>query len=186
MRRGRGMTWETGLTYSHCFCYCSVAKLCPTLWDPMDCSRQGSSVHENFPGTNNGMDWHFLLQGIFLAQGSNSCLLLWQVRSSPLSHQGSPYTQYYTTYIYIHIYIYIYVYIFKQKLDNQTAIFFKSMLLEGLHLRKTLVWGPDVLRCSWLPHIYHLLSETHTCHEINFFLWFWKNIFYKNIIWTID
>jgi len=26
------------------------------------------------------------------------------------------------------------IYIFKQKLDNQTTIFFKSMLLEGLHL----------------------------------------------------
>ena len=24
---------------------CSVAKSCPTLWDPMDCSRPGSSVH---------------------------------------------------------------------------------------------------------------------------------------------
>ena len=30
------------------------------------------------------------LQGIFLIQGSNPCLLLWQVSSLPLSHQGSP------------------------------------------------------------------------------------------------
>ena len=28
--------------------------------------------------------------GIFLAQGSNSCLLHWQAESLPLSHQGSP------------------------------------------------------------------------------------------------
>ena len=26
-------------------CCCSVAKLCPTLCDPMDCSLPGSSVH---------------------------------------------------------------------------------------------------------------------------------------------
>ena len=33
---------------------------------------------------------HFLLQGIFLTQGSNPCLLHWQVDSLPLNHQGSP------------------------------------------------------------------------------------------------
>ena len=32
----------------------------------------------------------FLLQGIFLAQGSNLHLLHWQEDSLPLSHQGSP------------------------------------------------------------------------------------------------
>ena len=31
-----------------------------------------------------------LLQGIFLDQGLNLCLLPWQVDSSALSHQGSP------------------------------------------------------------------------------------------------
>ena len=30
--------------------------------------------------------WHFLLQGIFQTQRSNSCLLLWQADSLPLSH----------------------------------------------------------------------------------------------------
>ena len=33
---------------------------------------------------------HFLLQQVFLSQGSNWCLLHWQARSSPLSHRGSP------------------------------------------------------------------------------------------------
>ena len=33
---------------------------------------------------------HFLLQGIFPTQGSNPCLLHWQVDSLPLSHEGSP------------------------------------------------------------------------------------------------
>jgi len=35
------------------------------------------------------MGCHFLLQGNFLTQGSNPCLLHWQVDSLLLSHQGS-------------------------------------------------------------------------------------------------
>ena len=35
----------------------------PTLWDPMDCSLPGSSIHGDFPGKNTGMGCHFLLQG---------------------------------------------------------------------------------------------------------------------------
>ena len=31
-------------------CYiCSVTQLCPTLWDPMDCSTPGFPVHHQFP-----------------------------------------------------------------------------------------------------------------------------------------
>ena len=33
------------------------------------------------------MGCHALLQGMFLIQGSNVCLLLWQADSLPLSHQ---------------------------------------------------------------------------------------------------
>ena len=45
----------------------------------------------DFPSKNTGMGHHFLLQGIFLTQGSNLHLLHWQVDSLPLIHQGSPY-----------------------------------------------------------------------------------------------
>ena len=44
----------------------------------------------NFPGKNTGVGCHFLLQGIFLTQGSNPhllhllCLLHWQADSLPL------------------------------------------------------------------------------------------------------
>ena len=37
-----------------------------------------------------GVSCHFLLQGIFLTQGSNPGLLHWQADSLPLSHLGSP------------------------------------------------------------------------------------------------
>ena len=43
--------------------------------DPMGCIPPGSSVHGIFPGKDTGVDCHFLFQGIFLTQGSNSHLL---------------------------------------------------------------------------------------------------------------
>ena len=58
-----------------CVCVCVCAQLCPTLFDLMDCSLTGSSVHGKFSGKNTGMDCYFLLQGIFLTQGSNPSLL---------------------------------------------------------------------------------------------------------------
>ena len=44
----------------------------------------------NSPGKNTGVGCHFLLQGIFLSQGSNPHLLQWQADSLPLSHLGGP------------------------------------------------------------------------------------------------
>ena len=44
----------------------------------------------NFSGKTTGVGCHFLFQGIFPTQGSNSHLLHWQVDSLPRSHQGSP------------------------------------------------------------------------------------------------
>ena len=60
-------------------CCCSVTEPCPTLYDPMGSSAPGASVHGILQART--LEWacHFLLQGIFLTQGSN-----------PLSHLGSP------------------------------------------------------------------------------------------------
>ena len=47
------------------------------------------------PGKDTGVGCHFLLQGIFLTQGSNLrllCLLHWQVGSLPLASPRNPYT----------------------------------------------------------------------------------------------
>ena len=49
----------------------SVAQLCPTLCDSVDCSPPGSSVHRK----NTGVGCHFLLQGIFPNKGLNPQLL---------------------------------------------------------------------------------------------------------------
>ena len=72
------------------YCHCSylASKSRPTLCNPMDYSLPGSLCPWDFPGKNTGVGCHFLLQGILLTQGSNPCLLHWQVDSLPLSHQG--------------------------------------------------------------------------------------------------
>ena len=67
---------------------CSVVKSWPTLSDLIDSSPPASSVHGISQSRILGR--HFLLQGTFPTQGSNPCLLPWQVDSLPLSHQGSP------------------------------------------------------------------------------------------------
>ena len=72
----------------HCCC-CSIAKSCPALCHPMDCSPPGYSVSRVFQART--LEWGacFLLQGIFPTQRSNPCLLHllpWQADSLPLYH----------------------------------------------------------------------------------------------------
>ena len=63
-----------------CVCVCVhehvCVQSCLTLFNPMDCSRPGSSVHgKTYPGKNTEAGCHFLLQGIFPAQEANLPLL---------------------------------------------------------------------------------------------------------------
>ena len=69
---------------------CLVVQPCLTLYNPMDWSPPGSSVHGDSPGKNTGVDCHALLQGIFPTQGSNqvSCIAgrfftVWVTREAP-------------------------------------------------------------------------------------------------------
>ena len=66
-----------------------VARLCPTLCDPMNCSLPGSSVWNSL-GKNTGVGCHFLLQGIFPTQGLNLALLHFRWILYHLSYQGNP------------------------------------------------------------------------------------------------
>ena len=50
---------------------CLVAQPYLTLWDAMDCSPPGSTVHGDSPGENTGVGCHTLLEGIFPTQGLN-------------------------------------------------------------------------------------------------------------------
>ena len=58
--------------------------------NPKDFSLPGSFCPWDFPDKNTGVGRYFLLQGIFLTQGSNLHLLYWQEDSLPLNHLGSP------------------------------------------------------------------------------------------------
>ena len=96
--------------WNHLLCFCITSKkstTCSTLslllsW----CMVLGHLVvfssattwavtrHGIFPGKNTGVDCHFLLQGIFPAQGTNLCLLcllLCQTDSLPLAPPGNLY-----------------------------------------------------------------------------------------------
>ena len=67
---------------------CSVIQSCQTLCVSVNCSPLDTFVHGISQATK-GIDSHFLLQGVFLIQGSNSHFLHWQVDTLPLSHLGS-------------------------------------------------------------------------------------------------
>ena len=67
-----------------------VAQSFPTLWEPMDCSLSGTSVHENSPGKNTGVGYYALLQEIFPTQVSNPSLPYCRRILYHLSHQGNP------------------------------------------------------------------------------------------------
>ena len=88
--------WLLLTVFSVCVCVCvcvhahSVAS--DSLW-PYGLQTISILCPWDYPGKNTGVDWHDLLQGIFLTQGSNQhllCLLHWQADYSPLSHLGSP------------------------------------------------------------------------------------------------
>jgi len=65
-----------------------VAQSCPTLWEPMDCSLPGSSVHGIFWARILGWIAISFSRGIFPTQGLN--LLHCRQVLYHLSHQGSP------------------------------------------------------------------------------------------------
>ena len=59
----------------HCVCVHMLSYF-QLFCNPMDCSRPGSSCPWDFPGKNTGVGCHFLLQGIFLIQGTEPMSLL--------------------------------------------------------------------------------------------------------------
>ena len=70
-------------------CFCSVAKLCPTLCDPVNCSPPGSSVHGIFQARILKWVTIYFSRESSWPRNTNPCLLHWQKDSLPLNHQGS-------------------------------------------------------------------------------------------------
>ena len=81
-----------------CAVLCLAAQPCLTLYDPMDRSTSGSSVHGDSQGKNASVDCHALLQGIFQTQAVNPALLHCRWILYCLIHQGSPRIQEWVAY----------------------------------------------------------------------------------------
>ena len=66
----------------------------PTLCDPMDHGWPARLLcPRDSPGKNTRVEWHALLQGIFVTWGLNPhllCFLHWQAGSLPLVPPGKP------------------------------------------------------------------------------------------------
>ena len=84
--------WVTSFSLS-LSCSSSVTLCILFFCNPMDCNPARLFCSWDSPYKNIGVDCHAFLQGIFLTQGSNSCLLhllYWQANSLPLSHLKKP------------------------------------------------------------------------------------------------
>ena len=69
------------LFQTHCVCLYVCVPVCAASFSSVrvfatPCSVALQAPLWNSPGKNTGVGYHYLLQGIFLTQGSNSCLLL--------------------------------------------------------------------------------------------------------------
>ena len=85
-------SWKFQLSWAQQLAVVCYAQSYPTLCDPMVCSPPGSCPWD-FSGKNPAVGCHFLLEGIFLTQGSNPrllCLLHCRHILYLLSHWGSP------------------------------------------------------------------------------------------------
>ena len=78
----------------HCACVCAQSLSCVQLFATLLPTAPTRLLCPwNSPGKNTGVGCHFLLQGIFLTQGSNPCLLClqpYQADSLPLAPPGRP------------------------------------------------------------------------------------------------
>ena len=87
--------------YPHICCLLLFSVISDSFVTPWTIAHQALLSMDN-PGKNTGVGCHFLLQGIFLTQGSNPHVLHWQVGSYhwATNHQGSLYIYMKPMYIY--------------------------------------------------------------------------------------
>ena len=91
---GKPNWWAYG--WSHIMWHAKLLQSCPIVCNPQGLLPPGFSVCWVFQAKITGIGCHFLLQGIFLTQGSNPCILCplhWQADSSPLVPPGKPHTR---------------------------------------------------------------------------------------------
>ena len=134
-----------------------VAQLCLTLWDAMDCSPPGFSVHGIFHATITGVGCHSLLQGIFPTKGSKSGLLHCRKIFLPSELPGKPINVVYSHTIIIY-------YNSHSKKKNW------SSFIEH--------WRISVPRLN-ISHIYHVIESSQSIKKTDPM----TNFFFTSYIW---
>ena len=123
----------------------------------------------NFPGKNNGVGCHFLLQRLFPTQGWKLHLLYWQADSLSVQHMGSPY---------------IHINVFVIQSVSHVQLFAPPNRLQHASLPCPSL-SPRVCSTSWIDRFY-LLVVIYIIHTYNqhahihipfFFLFFFSILF---------
>ena len=169
-------------------CVCSV--LSPVWLFVTPCSLPGSSDPWNFPGKSTGVGSHFLLQGIFLTQGSNQCLLHllhWQVGPLPLQHQGT------TDCLWIEINLWAcsfewmcnlwrYVSISLCKSELSLFIYQCVNVFFCVHTYEWIckhVHAGSMFTCEWM------YNHVHLCQILNVYICFWVIAWVYVYVWML-
>ena len=103
----------------------------------------------NFLGNSTKVGFHFLLQGIFLAQGSNWILLYWQAGSLLLSHQGNPFSPYFQ----------LNGWCVLESRKHEISLFFPVNIHQQLSLR------PERILLAWTPAHISSLKKCRLSHQ---------------------
>ena len=107
----------------------------------------------NSPGKNTEVGCHFLLQGIFLTQGLNLCLLHllhWQVDSLPLSHLGSSNIEWSA---------------YSEMWFDRKRPPFSYWGVPNLHMKSVIRWGQRRALLRWVSHG---IETIHSYHFTNY------------------
>ena len=145
LTRTNFFTWATvgiGIIYfSPCMCSCSVAQLCPTLCNPMDCSQSGSSVQGIFQARV--LEWVAISSSKGSSWSRDQTHVSWSPVSPVLGGRfftaeplGKPVYMYIFICVCIHIHIYIYMHMHNWRRTHSSVLAWRI---------------PGMEESSWLP-----------------------------------
>ena len=148
-----------------------------TLYNLMDCGLPGSSCPWNSLGKNTGMGCHFLLQGIFLMQGSNLGLLRCRQTLSIWATREVPYTH---THTHTHIYKAIYILRLFSLIDYYKILHTVPCFIQYIgclfvtgqswaragHLREQSHLSLSILETKLTPSFCVILTSKEKCFEL--------------------
>ena len=170
-------------------CVCAQSSvLSDYLW--LHVAYRAPPIHGIFPSKNTEVGCYFLLQGIFLTQGSNQCLLHllhWQVGPLPLQHQGT------TDCLWIEINLWAcsfewmcnlwrYVSISLCKSELSLFIYQCVNVFFCVHTYEWIckhVHAGSMFTCEWM------YNHVHLCQILNVYICFWVIAWVYVYVWML-